>query len=132
MQTAARFGRHIYIHIKYIPVEFVFFNASETLSFRLTGMAKCMGFQKLREKLDSITRTAPHTQGTPTNKTHLHNRQIISPASETARFGGLEVPLRAAYGGVRAHLAATDRFPSLGFAPAPPAQAPTVRQAGAL
>ena len=79
----------IYIHIKYIPVEFGFFlNASETLSFQVIGMVQNVVFQKLRKKLDCIKRTAPHMQETPTNKTHLHNHQIISPASETARFGG--------------------------------------------
>lgn len=87
MQTAARFGRHI--HIKHIPVEFGFFlNASETLSFQVIGMVESVVFQKLPKKLDCTKRTAPHMQETPTNKTHLHNHQIISPASETARFGG--------------------------------------------
>ena len=69
----------IYIHIKYIPVEFGFFlNASETLSFQVIGMVQNVVFQKLRKKLDCIKRTAPHMQETPTNKTHLHNHQTKS------------------------------------------------------
>lgn len=129
MQTAARF---IFILNIYL-LNLGFFSMLQTLSFQVTGMVLSVGFQKLHKKSDSIKRTAPHAQGTPTNKTHLHNHQIISPASETARFGGLAVPLSAAQGGgVRAHLAATDRFSSLGFASAPPAQASKVRQAGAL
>lgn len=42
MQTAARFGKHIYIHIKYRPVEFelFFLNASEAPRFQVIGMAE--------------------------------------------------------------------------------------------
>lgn len=91
-------------------------------------MVESMGFAKNK---DSIKETAPYTQET-SNKIHFHNHQIISPASETARFGGSAVPLRAADGGVWAHLPVTGRPPSLGFAPAPPAQGSTVHRAGAL
>lgn len=95
MQTAARF---IFILNIYL-LNLGFFSMLQTLSFQVTGMVLSVGFQKLHKKSDSIKRTAPHAQGTPTNKTHLHNHQIISPASETARFGGLAVPLSAAQGG---------------------------------
>lgn len=90
----------IYIHVKHIPVEFgLFLSATETLSFRVIGVLKTKGSQKLRKKLDSIKTTYLYTQRTPTNKTHLHNQQFISPASEIARFGGLAVPLCAAHRG---------------------------------
>lgn len=110
---------YIYIHIKYIPVEFgLFLNATETLSFQVIGIVERKGFQtlcKIKNKKDSIEMTPKeHSQQNP-----FHNHQLISPASETARFGGLAVPFYAAHRGASAILAATDHFPLIGFAPIP-------------
>ncbi|KAM9678563.1 LOW QUALITY PROTEIN: ubiquitin carboxyl-terminal hydrolase isozyme L1 [Trichechus inunguis] len=48
---------------------------------------------------DCIKRTAEYTQGTPSSKIHLHHHQIISPASETARFGPRPYHLALRMGG---------------------------------
>lgn len=64
------------------------------------------GFPEISPRIKSCIKNAARcAQVTPTNKNHLHNHQIISPASETARFGGSAVPLCEVHGGVRGHLA---------------------------
>lgn len=88
------------------------------------------GFPETSPRIkSSIKKAAPCVQVTPTNKNHLHNHQIISPASETARFGGSTVPLCACAWGDSRPLG---RLLRLGSAPVSPAPASPVRPAGAL
>uniref|UniRef100_A0ABI7ZR84 Ubiquitin carboxyl-terminal hydrolase n=3 Tax=Felidae TaxID=9681 RepID=A0ABI7ZR84_FELCA len=89
---------YIYIHTKYIPVEFgLFLNASETLSSRVTGMVRRIGFQKLRKKKRlhlkhcSIRSRKTHQQKpSPQPPDYLTSKHLkcVRPALYSGSLGG--------------------------------------------
>lgn len=93
--------------------------------------SKAWVFQKLPQKVELRKKDCSTHARNTYQQTHLHNHQIISPASETARFGARPYHSALRMGGF-VPIRCDWPFPLAWFCLCSPAQAPTVRQAGAI